>query len=81
MIAGLSVLFIGLIVKEILDNKGRRHLHDRINGLDDKFVNTKHCHTAMNGIREIYKQERKHVDERFDDLKDFIKKNGGAGKG
>ena len=58
-------------------------LYRLANGKMKEKIDRTACHSAMNGIREIGKNDRRHINNRFDgvekridDLKDFFIKNG-----
>jgi len=46
------------------------------NGRLKSKVNRDACHTAQSAVRERIDILEKHLDQRLDDLKDFIEKNG-----
>ncbi len=72
----ILLLLVGLVVKEFIDTRGRSGIHRRIDKLDDKFVTRPACHNALYGMKCMMSNYTKHMDKRFDDLKDTIKKNG-----
>ena len=75
---GLGALLVGLVIKEMIDNSGRRHIHDRINNLNGKYVQRDHCHGAISSIHRRINDMEKHLNTRFDDLKEAVKSNGKA---
>ena len=51
-----------------------RITNGRMARLEKDKVSRENCHVAMNGLREMRKNDRTHIDERFDSLERFIDK-------
>ena len=51
-------------------------MYKATNGRIDKKVNKEECHIAHKAMEQRLEQTERHIDTRFDDLKDFINKNG-----
>ena len=43
---------------------------------NNKYVKQKDCHRAMDKLEERISELKEHIADRFEDLKDFILKNG-----
>ena len=51
-----------------------------VNGKYDKKVDKTACHEAQKAVRQRIDDLQNHINTRFDDVKDFIKKNGTQAK-
>ena len=66
-LVGLTIKIVGNTRREL-----KRDMADKVKNVVYRDV----CHTAQDGIKSKIEDLDKHIDTRFDDLKDFIIKNG-----
>jgi len=72
----LLVILVGTLIKEHYNSSGRAMLHKKIDKVKEDYIHRNTCHRSMDSLKETMQLNREHIDQRLDDLKDVIIKNG-----
>jgi len=70
---GLVVFAVMLTVKEVWNSSGRTKLHERINGLNGKYVRKDVCHASIAGLTIEISHLKKDTTEIKKDVKELLK--------